>query len=248
MRASGSPSFTFSGGAADRGRVVVLGTVATGVDAATVVTVVGTVVGAGVVAMMSSNCASSLFWDRASWMPVPHSWYTTKPSTSTPRMIRTRPSLRPPIASRARCSAWRVPREAPRRHQHRPRALPYRGRCRRRRRPRKQGTRGPHCRFRAPTTTVSRAHGPRRPPSRRGRAARALPGAGRSRPRRRAGEIVLVRAQRRRQDHPAAALCRAGARVVAARRSSSGATSPAIRGRSALGSASSATPPRSTTT
>ena len=39
-------------------------------------------------------------------MPVPHSWYTTKPSTSTPRMIRTRP--RPPTTHRQSCSLLRL--------------------------------------------------------------------------------------------------------------------------------------------
>ena len=70
MCASGSPSLTLGGGTVVAATVVV-GAVTTVVFAATVVVGAGVV---GVVAMMSLNSFSSWFCERASWMPVPHSW------------------------------------------------------------------------------------------------------------------------------------------------------------------------------
>ena len=95
MRASGSPGST-TGGATAAGATVVVGAVEEAEDGRVVVSRV--VVGAGVVAMMLSNSFSSLFCARASWMPVPHSWYTTNRRMRTPAPMSTRPM--PPTTHR----------------------------------------------------------------------------------------------------------------------------------------------------
>ncbi len=48
--------------------------------------------------MMLSNSFSSLFCARASWMPVPHSWYTTNSRIRTPAPMSMRPM--PPTTQR----------------------------------------------------------------------------------------------------------------------------------------------------
>jgi hypothetical protein len=93
MRPIPSPSFTTgnTGGAVDRGAVVVVGAVSEVVERDADDVVVDSTTG------LSRNCDSNWrfrsFWARAVKMPVPQSWYATKSRISSPTVTSIRPTL-----------------------------------------------------------------------------------------------------------------------------------------------------------